>query len=442
MELFDAHTHFFSWTFFETLALQAQPDRNPTEVVAPVAAEAGLAVPDHDPAAMHHGDRVLRCVLGDAESGRDAGRLAELERHFGADIADREGAIQRVAGCEFNPRSPAQVKEVLFTTLGLPDNHSGSTRRSALEQIASLHPVIEMLLSYRERHKLLTTYVQPLQARRGDDGRIHPTYDPAGSATGRLACRHPNLQNLPVRTEEGRLIRSAFVAPKGSVFLSADYSQIDLRVLAHLSGDPGLAEVFAAGRDIHTATAAMMTGKEESAITPDERRAAKTINFGIIYGMGPQRLASELSLKLDEAKERIEAYFAQFPRIRQWMDKVVAEGRELGYVTTFEGRRRPLPDLNSANRMLREAAERQAINTPVQGGSADIIKRAMVALAPLQDKNFILLLQVHDELLFEVTNGHLEEARDKAVSAMEGAVEWPTQVVVETKAGVDYAALS
>ncbi|MBC8515011.1 hypothetical protein H8D30_04035 [bacterium] len=368
----------------------------------------------------------------------DSDILDKLDVLFSEQLADLRSQMKDATDISFNPSSPKQVAELLFDHLEIPESSSRSTKKEVLESLLSRHPIIPLILTHRKISKLHGTYVRPLARLRDTSGRVHPVFDPLGTATGRLACRHPNLQNLPVRTQEGRLIRTAFCAPAGKRLLSLDYSQIDLRVLAHLSQDPSLLEAFRTGKDIHTATASLLFEKEEDQLSSQDRNRAKMINFGIIYGMGPARLSKELEIPIVEAKREIEAYFSRFSHIKVWMDGVIREGMKRGYVETFAGRRRLMPDLTSKNNPLRSAAQRQAINTPVQGGSAEIIKRAMLRLAPHLTETRLLLLQIHDELLLEVAEDDCNEAADAAKRAMEGAVDWEVPLVVHARIGSNF----
>jgi DNA polymerase-1 len=271
-------------------------------------------------------------------------------------------------------------------------------------------------------------------------GRIHPRFDQTNTATGRLACHDPNLQNVPVRTELGRKVRDAFVASPGNVILSADYSQIELRVLAHLSGDEALVDAFASGHDIHRATAAKMYGLAPGEVTTEQRRSAKAINFGVLYGMGDWALGRQLGIARDEAQRFITSYFAAYPRVSGWLESVVAKAREEGLVRTIDGRVRYLPNLRSTNRVLRAEAERMAKNTPIQGTSADILKRAMVALEAAPPPGAEMILTVHDELVFEVAEARVEEAAAYVREQMAGAAKLLVPLVVDAGWGAHWGA--
>ena len=308
-----------------------------------------------------------------------------------------------------------------------------------MEALSRDHALPSMVLQYRNLAKLKSTYVDKLvELRDPQTGRIHSSFNQCGTATGRLSSSNPNLQNIPIRTEEGRRIRGAFVAKKGSVLLSADYSQIDLRVLAHYSEDPELVAAFQNMADIHRRTAAEIFFVAPELVTAEMRRVAKTINFGIVYGMSSFGLANQLELSRKEAQTFIDRYFAHFAGIKRFMEKVVAEARQDGYVSTLTGRRRFLPDLQSTNRVQREFAERAAINTPIQGTAADIIKMAMLQLhANLQTKSLQsrMLVQIHDELVFEVPQEELAEVQVLVRQEMEKAMSLRVPLVVNLHYG-------
>jgi DNA polymerase-1 len=347
--------------------------------------------------------------------------------------------------------SPNQLREVLFdrlklTVKGLKKTKSGySTDADALEKLATVHPLPRLILEYRALSKLKSTYSDALPALIDPaDGRLHTNFHQALTATGRLSSTDPNLQNIPTRSEEGRRIRRAFVAPPGFYLLSADYSQIDLRILAHLSGDATLLDAFARGEDIHARTASELLGVAPDRLDPESRRLAKVINFGIIYGMGPQRLAGELGISQNAASDYIKRYFERLPGVRDWFEKTLTEAREQGFVATMYGRRRYLPDLNGPQGGARAQAERIAINTPIQGGAADLIKLAMVRLdAVICDRKLParILLQVHDELLLEVATDGLAEVGATVRRAMEGSAELRVPLRVELKSGPNWAEL-
>ncbi len=339
----------------------------------------------------------------------DVPYLHDLSEELDHRLADLTADIYRLAGSEFNIGSPKQLGFVLFEKLRLPTikrTKTGySTDAEVLEQLAPQHEVVAKILAHRELSKLKQTYVDVLPALiNPKTGRVHATFNQTVAATGRIITTDPNLQNIPIRTEEGRKIRRALVAGPGHVLLAADYSQIDLRVLAHITDDPGLVEAFTRNDDIHTVTAAEVFGVPRSAVTHDLRRRAKTIVFGVAYGMSEFGLAAQLGIGKAEAKAYIEQYYAKYPKVRQYMLDIVEQCRRDGYVTTIMNRRRYIPEVLTRNRPIREAAERTAINTPIQGSTADIIKQAMVTLGRdvlPRHRGVQMTLHVHDELLFE-----------------------------------------
>ena len=372
----------------------------------------------------------------------------ELER-YGEELRSALAAIgtelQELAGYSFNVNSTPQLRDLLFGKLGLPvlkrTKTGPSTDAEVLAELAERHPIVQKILDHRQVQKLLSTYVDGLMPLIGPDGRVHTTFQQSLTATGRLSSEAPNLQNIPVRFELGRRLRRAFVptAP-GLAFLAADYSQIELRILAHLSGDPALIAAFQSGEDIHRRTAAEVFGLGLDDVTPDQRRQAKAVNFGIVYGISDFGLARDTGSSRQEAAEFIRRYFGRYPQVKEYLDSVVESARQKGYVTTMFGRRRYLPEIRSRNHQQRSFAERTAMNSPIQGTAADLIKRAMVQLA--QDIAGLpeteLLLQVHDELILE---GPREEQRalgQLVRRAMEGAAELAVPLVVDLKAGANW----
>jgi DNA polymerase-1 len=308
-----------------------------------------------------------------------------------------------------------------------------------MEALRGTHPIIEFILEYRQVSKLKSTYVDALPAlinRR--TGRVHTNLNQTGTATGRLSSSNPNLQNIPVRSDMGNKIRKAIIAPPGTYLLSADYSQIDLRALAHLSQDPGLIAAFAHDEDIHTLTASKLFGVPADEVTSEMRRNAKTVNFGVVYGMSDYGLEQATNLSREEASQFIALYFERYPGVKEYLETTKEQTRKLGYVQTVLGRRRFLPEINSPNRMVREAAERMAINAPVQGSSADIIKIAMINLHREMERRNLgskMLLQIHDDLLFEVPEGELEEMKSLVNDLMPRAVELCVPVKIDVKLG-------
>jgi DNA polymerase-1 len=351
-----------------------------------------------------------------------------------------------MAGEEFNLNSPKQISEIFFNKLKLPKSKKTktglSTNVDALEKLAPDYPIARALLDHREVQKLLSTYIDALPGQvNAKTGRVHTSFNQTITATGRLSSTNPNLQNIPVRTEEGRRIREAFVAGKGHMLISADYSQIELRVLAHMSEDALLIQAFEEDKDIHTETAAAMHGIFPDMVTPDMRRAAKTINFGLMYGMGPINLSRQLGISFKEAREFIDSYFRQFPTIRAHMDRCIEKARTLGYSETLLGRRRYLPEINSSNRQVREAAERTAINTPVQGTAADIIKIAMVNIHQKMPAVFAktkMLLQVHDELVFETAKKDADDFSAWIIQQMGSAYKLTVPLKVDVGTGENW----
>ena len=344
----------------------------------------------------------FRAFLDDVQ-----GRLDQLTAH-----------VYELAGTQFNIRSAQQLGDVLFNGLGLPaprktKGGQASTSQQTLEKLAGQHPVVDSILQYRKLEKMRPTYLDPLPRLVDPQGRIHTTFNQKATATGRLSSSNPNLQNIPVRGPLGKRMRSCFIAGPGRLLVSADYSQVELRVLAHVSQDPALLEAFRNGEDIHARTAALVYDLPPDQVSPDQRRNAKTINFGLIYGMGAQKLAQELKISTTQAKDFIARYFERLQGLKEFYEGVEASARKHGFVTTLGGRRRLLPDINSASGQAAALARRQAINTVIQGSAADIIKLAMLAVARderLRELDARLLLQVHDELLLEVPADAAEEA--------------------------------
>jgi DNA polymerase-1 len=383
--------------------------------------------------------------------GADAKALKVIAAEFGEELSRLERECFELAGREFNLNSPIQLREILFNQLklsskGLKKTKSGfSTDADALEKLAAAHPLPRKLLEYRAIAKLKSTYADALPALLDPaTGRIHTSFHQALTATGRLSSTDPNLQNIPTRTEEGRRIRRAFVPAAGYVLLSADYSQIELRILAHLSADKTLIEAFSRGEDIHARTAAEVLGVMPGTIDAEARRLAKVINFGIIYGMGPQRLAGELGIPMAQASDYIKRYFERLPGVRSLIDQTLRQARERGYVATMYGRRRYLPELSGPDGGARAQAERIAVNTPIQGSAADLIKLAMVRLHTTlaeQRAPARIVLQVHDELLLEVRSEALTATTAIVRREMEGVAKLRVPLMIEAKAGPNWAEL-
>ena len=361
----------------------------------------------------------------------DTETLKEVENDFTVRLQTLEKDIYELAGHEFTINSPRQVGEVLFGELKLSEKvkktKSGqySTSEEVLRDLHSKHPIVQKILDYRGLKKLLSTYVEALpKLINPATGHIHTSFNQAVTATGRLSSSNPNLQNIPVRGEDGREIRKAFIPEAGEIFFSADYSQIELRIMAHLSGDEHMIEAFNAGHDVHAATAARIFHKDIKDISKDERRKAKTANFGIIYGISAFGLAERMDVSRTEAKELIDSYFEMYPKIKEYIAKAVDTAREKGYIETEFGRRRYLPDINSRNAVVRGYAERNAVNAPIQGTAADIIKIAMIRVQQRLDAEGCkarMMLQVHDELNFSVPTDEFDKVKRIVIEEMQGA---------------------
>lgn len=361
----------------------------------------------------------------------DTETLKEVENDFTVRLQTLEKDIYELAGHEFTINSPRQVGEVLFGELKLSEKvkktKSGqySTSEEVLRDLHSKHPIVQKILDYRGLKKLLSTYVEALpKLINPATGHIHTSFNQAVTATGRLSSSNPNLQNIPVRGEDGREIRKAFIPEAGEIFFSADYSQIELRIMAHLSGDEHMIEAFNAGHDVHAATAARIFHKDIKDISKDERRKAKTANFGIIYGISAFGLAERMDVSRTEAKELIDSYFEMYPKIKDYISKAVDTAREKGYIETEFGRRRYLPDINSRNAVVRGYAERNAVNAPIQGTAADIIKIAMIRVQQRLDAEGCkarMMLQVHDELNFSVPVDEFDKVKRIVIEEMQGA---------------------
>jgi len=373
----------------------------------------------------------------------DTGLLRQMSLEMGRELLRLEKEIYGSVGHQFNINSPQQLGKVLFGELRLPQarrTKTGySTEASVMEALRGTHPIIEFILKYRQLSKLKSTYVDALPALiNHKTGRLHTSFNQTGTVTGRLSSSEPNLQNIPIRGEMGGKIRKAIIAPPGEYLLSADYSQIDLRVLAHLSQDPSLIAAFAEDEDIHATTASKLFGIPVDEVTSEMRRNAKTVNFGVVYGMSNYGLEQATDLNREEASQFIALYFEKYPGVREYLEATKEQARKLGYVQTMLGRRRFLSEINSSNRMVREAAERMAINAPVQGSSADIIKVAMINLHREMDKKNLkskMLLQIHDELLFEVPEEEVEEMQSLINDLMPRAIELCVPVKIEIKLG-------
>ena len=390
----------------------------------------------------------LARVLGDMEREGflvDADALRALGEEFRAHIALLTDEIAALMGARINLNSPKQLGEMLFDKMGLPapkkTQRGYSTSAEVLENLAAEHEVCAKILEYRKYQKLESTYIDSLLNLQDAAGRIHSRFDQVATATGRISSAEPNLQNIPVRTELGRQIRRAFIARPGCVLVDADYSQIELRVLAHMSGDETMIEAFREGQDIHARTAAEVYGVPLEQVTHEMRSASKAVNFGIVYGISDFTLAKNISVSRKEAKEFIERYFERYPGVKRYMDAAVTEGREKGYVTTLMGRRRYLPELASANFNLRAFGERCAMNSPIQGTAADIIKLAMIRVADALRKGGYkarLILQVHDELIVEAPEDEQERVRALLKDCMEGVAALAVPLKTDISVGRDW----
>jgi DNA polymerase-1 len=394
----------------------------------------------------------LLVVLGDMERAGvrvDSERLLAMSRDMEAQLETLTSEIYRLAKGEFNINSPIQLREVLFDRLSLKSakktakTRAASTAEDVLEELALVHPLPREILAYRSVQKLKSTYVDALPGLvNPETGRIHATFHQTVAATGRLSSTDPNLQNIPIRTPEGRRIREAFVAAPGHLLLSADYSQIELRVLAHLSKDPTLIDTFRRGEDVHDRTSREIFGPI-SPVPPDEqRRISKMVNYALLYGKSAFTLAKDLGIERKQAEEFITAYFARYPSVRRFIDDTIAQARSTGTVRTLLGRLRRLPDLRAKNFPVRMEAERQAMNTPVQGSAADLIKRAMIDLhrgLAARNMRSRLILQIHDELLLEVPEAEAEAARELVKGVMEGALTLEVPLVADARLGRSWA---
>jgi DNA polymerase-1 len=370
------------------------------------------------------------------QSGQLAGRMRQVEE-----------AAHQAAGQPFNLGSPKQIQQILFDKLGIQPlektpGGQPSTAESVLAELAHEHKLPGLILEHRSLSKLKSTYTDALpQQIRAATGRVHTSYHQAVAATGRLSSSDPNLQNIPIRTEAGRRIRQAFIAPPGHELLAADYSQIELRIMAHLSGDQGLIDAFARGEDIHRATAAEVFGLPPAQISDDQRRAAKAINFGLIYGMSAFGLARQIGIERGAAQQYVDLYFARYPGVKVYMERTRAQARERGFVETLFGRRLHLPDIRSRNNARRQYAERTAINAPMQGSAADIIKRAMIAVDHWLTQSRVparMIMQVHDELVLEVAAGAVAEVGEKLRGLMAGAAALSVPLVVDVGSGANW----
>jgi len=388
----------------------------------------------------------LLSVLGDMEKtgvAIDIDFLKALSAEYGDKNASIEKEIYQEAGEKFNINSPAQLRVILFDKFNLPSSRktakSGerSTDVGVLAKLALIHPLPRLILEYRQLMKLKSTYIDAIpKLINTKTGRVHTSFNQTVTVTGRLSSSDPNLQNIPIRTEEGREIRKAFVADNAFNILSADYSQVELRMMAHFADDNTMIESFRKGEDIHRRTAAEVYGININDVTPDKRRAAKTANFAIIYGVSAYGLSQQSGLTVNESKEYIEAYFDRYPGVKKYMDDIKNFAREYGYVETLMKRRRYLPDINAKSKQAREFAERTAINTPIQGTAADLIKLAMIRIADeLKTKKSKMILQVHDELVFEQYQSERDFLKNMVKDRMENAIKLKVPLTVDLGEG-------
>jgi DNA polymerase-1 len=374
----------------------------------------------------------------------DADMLAQQSHELESRLGALEQQAHDLAKQTFNIGSPKQIQKILYEDMQLPilaktPKGQPSTAESVLQELAQDYDLPRLILDYRSLSKLKSTYTDKLPGQiNPDTGRVHTSYHQAIAATGRLSSSDPNLQNIPIRTEEGRRIRQAFTAPEKHVLLAADYSQIELRIMAHLSQDKGLLEAFGQNEDVHRKTAAEVFATTVDEVSNDQRRAAKAINFGLIYGMSPFGLAKQLGITRSEAKEYVDRYFEHYPDVKNYMDITREQAREQGYVETVFGRRLYLPEINARNAARRQYAERTAINAPMQGTAADIIKRAMIDIQHCLNKDYPdikLIMQVHDELVFEIPEDKVEALKPEIVSIMTSAADLSVPLLVDIGTG-------
>jgi len=377
----------------------------------------------------------------------DLKKTDEIAKELERELDGLQSKIYSLAGEEFNINSPKQLARILFDVIGLRPTKKTktgfSTNIEVLEELAKVHELPQEIINYRGLHKLKTTYIDAFpQLVRPDTGRIHTTLNQTVTATGRLSSSDPNLQNIPVRGEWGARIRGLFVAEKGNLLLSADYSQIELRVLAHLSGDEALIKAFRNNEDIHTHTAREIFGVQATDVTAEMRRTAKTINFGVVYGMSPFGLSEALGISPKEAGIFIDSYFSRHSGVRKYFDAVIEAAKKDGVVTTLMGRKRQIPDINSSNANLRQQAERLAMNSPIQGTAADLIKKAMLNVwlrLKAENMRSIMILQIHDELLLEVPEDEAERAKEIVSEEMENAIQISVPIKVDAGIGSSWA---
>jgi DNA polymerase I-like protein with 3'-5' exonuclease and polymerase domains len=380
----------------------------------------------------------------------DKEKLSVLSNEINQKLSLLEKEIYKEVGHEFNLNSPKQLSGVLYDELHLVPERATrikthkSTDEATLSTLVGAHPVIELILQYRELFKLKSTYIDSLPNQIGPDGRVHTHYHSDATRTGRLSSKDPNLQNIPARGEWGEKIRGAFIAPRHHTLLSADYNQIELRVMAHMSGDKELKRIFEKGEDIHTEAAVAVLGKKPKEVTKEDRRVAKIINFGIMYGISPYGLATQLKMETSEAKEVINRYFARFPQVEDWIGSTLRDAYEKGFVETIGGFRRYVLELRSNNMMVRKAGERIAVNSPIQGTAADIIKKAMIDISQklnVESQKTKMILQVHDELVFEIPDKELKQFAEIVKKVMENAYKLDVPLTVELKSGKNWGGM-
>jgi DNA polymerase I len=384
----------------------------------------------------------------------DTAHFQKLSQEITTEIVELEKEIHKIAESDFNISSPKQLSEILFTKLGIPTKGLKktpggviSTQETELNKMADKHPIIPLILKHRELMKLKNTYIDPLPELADAEKRIHTNYNQTGTATGRLSSDNPNLQNIPAQGEWAKKIREGFVCDKEKVLISLDYSQIELRIAAALSQDKKMTQAFKDGKDIHSLTASEINNIPLDKITPEMRRQAKVLNFGVLYGMGSRAFSQEAGLSKEKAANFIEEYYHDFVGIKQWQEKIINEGQSIGYIHTLTGRKRWVLDLASQNQKYRAMAERAAINFPIQGLAADIIKLAMIEINKTLktkglDENIKMLLQVHDELIFEVYKNYSEKARELIDKIMENAFKLDSvEIKADSKIGKNLAEL-
>lgn len=468
LDLQDCQTHEFDRNkvtqLFEELEFKSLLSRIPglegKQSNSQTAAQGSKSVNSSSSAVVTRLDRRVEKIL---QTMTKVGVLTDIKflEKFGTDLKAQLSKIEKdiysTVGYQFNLNSPKQLSEVLFDELKLPVIKKTKTGRSTdegtLVELVNTHPIVPLLLKYRTLFKLISTYIDSLPKYVGSDGRIHSTFNVEGAATGRLSSQDPNLQNIPIRGTAGSEIRKAFIAPKGKILLGVDYSQIDLRIMAHLSSDPGLTRAFNAGLDVHLLTASKIFKTPIEKVTKEQRGVGKTMNFATLYGQGPHALSKALGVDYAVAREYIAEYFAQFPKVKDWMQKTLVKAYRDGYVETVWGRKRFIPELQAASRILKSYGERAAVNHPIQGTSADMIKKAMVEINKRfaandkrqaggsgvpNSKSCQLILQIHDELLFECDPDCLYQAAGIIKQEMERSITLSVPVVAEVKSGPNW----